>query len=732
MAQGFKTKKTSFFRKFLLVGCLILLSIFSLTPKKSYAACPPGQVEVVVGGETPVVTCVTGTSTTTAQQDTDTGGSSSFWMDIALKPFLVLINIIMTVIQMIIAIFLGIAGLLLNKTIEFSITDMAKNISALKGINIAWKLIRDLCNMSFIFILLYNGIMTIFTSDNKAKKIIVPVIIAALLINFSLFFTKLIIDASNIVSISFYNSITQAVVGDSIGGTIGGRAVEATGLAGALMKSLNLTSLFSSSALSILSGGDAAYKLIWANLGSAIFMLVATFVFIAMAVLFLIRYIVFIFLLIISPLGYMASVIPGLQSTSKKYWDTLLGQAYFAPIFMIMIWIILTLIDPNNGFFGISPSGSLIDAITAPTSGSIGIILNYCIIIGFLILSLIVSKDFATKGGIVTGKMVGVGTAFLGSTVFGGAAAIGRGTFGARANTMANDEALKERAKTSWIAKQQLKASKYVAGSSFDTRRSFIGEQTQKISGIDLGKGTIFNEKAGKGGYEQRIKDKQKQEEDYAKSLKPSEEATEAAKKLRDEAFKNPAFILAEEKRKADYLNSDEYTKKQRGLAEKIAALNVDIESKTIDEQRAIRAQITKMESTFKNESDVWMSDIKKGYIKNAGGQEEKKSKGGIITQAKVESLADERAEAYAKTIDKKVEKAENSWGYTWNIWHGNPQLNKAAAAKVRALKKSKSAKDKIAEAAKDLSKEDEASEPVDTPAPVTSGSPAPTGPVTP
>src|SRR3989338_3544973 len=101
------------------------------------------------------------------------------------------------------------AGYFLNFVLKYTIIDMQTNLSTLNGINIAWKVMRDLMNMAFIFLLVYEGIkMIIGLSDTtKVKKFISMIVLASLLVNFSLFFTKIMIDASNIVTIVVYNSV---------------------------------------------------------------------------------------------------------------------------------------------------------------------------------------------------------------------------------------------------------------------------------------------------------------------------------------------------------------------------------------------------------------------------------------------------------------------------------------------------------------------------------------------
>ena len=126
---------------------------------------------------------------------------------------------------------LGIAGLILNGILKISVTDLSTRLS-ISSIETTWRVLRDLANMSFIFILLYEGIrMILGLEGSNVKKVLSGIIIAAILINFSLFATKVVIDASNIITLGFYNSIVSA--GDT-----------STGLSGMLMNVLRRTLTF--------------------------------------------------------------------------------------------------------------------------------------------------------------------------------------------------------------------------------------------------------------------------------------------------------------------------------------------------------------------------------------------------------------------------------------------------------------------------------------------------------
>lgn len=78
-----------------------------------------------------------------------------------------------------------------------------------------WRIVRDIVNASFIFILLYVAIRFIVNAkDASVVRIVTRVIIIAIVINFSLFMTRAIIDAGNILARVFYEKI---VVENDIG-----------------------------------------------------------------------------------------------------------------------------------------------------------------------------------------------------------------------------------------------------------------------------------------------------------------------------------------------------------------------------------------------------------------------------------------------------------------------------------------------------------------------------------
>jgi len=226
------------------------------------------------------------------------------------------------------------SGVALNYVIWYTVVDMAKNFSAIPAINSTWEIVRDIANIGFIFLLLYAGIKTMLGQGGDVKKTVVNIVGAAILINFSLFITRVIIDAANVLAITFYSSIAPNAVTST-----GAFDHTSTGLSNAFTSILNFQTLFQSGAnlneLTILTVGI---------MGSLVLM-IAAFAFLAVTIMFVIRYAVLILVMILSPIAFVAQVFPGMSKYGKQWWDALLGQAFFAPVYLFLTWIAIRLLQ---------------------------------------------------------------------------------------------------------------------------------------------------------------------------------------------------------------------------------------------------------------------------------------------------------------------------------------------------------------------------------------------------
>ncbi len=567
---------------------------------------------------------------------------------------------------------LWLSGMLLNLVLDQTIIKFTANIGTMTGINTAWKVIRDVMNMFFIFILLYNAIMIIISQKNRGdiQKIVGGIVITALLINFSMFFTKVIIDASNIATIGFYNSIINA--GQSTVITTGtdssGNPLTSNlrmGISGAFANALHITSFYSSNGI---ANQPAPSSMVIIYLGGAILFLIVAFVLFAIAAMFVIRYVAFILLLMFSPLGFIGFGLPQLKGAQDDWWKILKGQAIFAPLYMFLTWVILTLMG-SDGF--IPKSGALADINNAadPTAqmGAIALIINFAVIIILIIFSLTKSKEYAEQGSKYLSQATGKLTAFAGGVAMGGSAAIMRNTAGRYANNKANDQDLKDRAaKGDKLAQLQLKTYRAAAAGSFDLRRSSAGEQIAKSTGVNFGKGIPFNEKSGQGGFKKAKEEKAKKEQEYAKSLKPSDEEYEIAKekdaeiKAAQAKLKDAGFIAEEKRRKDGELNSEKYKNSEMYLnAEKEKTENEANEAKVITEkekQAKLDAELKEIEKLKQSASYLLDQQKRKEIDDNISAKKRE-----IEDQNEIISKLKESIEKNS-VATKERQKYENEW----------------------------------------------------------------------
>ncbi len=356
-----------------------------------------------------------------------------------------------------------------------------------------WKIVRDLCNLAFIFGFIYLGIRTIFDSESaNVKRMLASIIIGALLINFSLFFAKFIIDVGNVFAVNIMTTLS----------------IDGSSLTYQIADTLGLTTIYNPKQSGAILGNLTAGANITFFVMAAIFLLVAAFVMFAGAFLLMIRFVALVFIMIFSPVLFGATVFPQTQRYASMLWSKLISYSFFAPAYLFLLYVSLAVLNGIMTSFG---KGKLADALqgtagSAPTSGMFDVVLLFVICILFLIYSLKIAQQLSVFGA---DRAISLTKQWSGRATAGLAAAAGRATIGKYAHSMSEDERLKDRASQKgvrgFVARQQLKASRVVGDSSFDARNTAAG----KALGFE----------GRKGGYTTMKKEVEERETKFARSL---------------------------------------------------------------------------------------------------------------------------------------------------------------------------------------------------------------------
>ena len=384
----------------------------------------------------------------------------------------------------------GLTGKVLDFTVMYSIQDTSyRSAFVVQG----WGLVRDFCNMFFIFILLYIAFGTILNLHSvKTKEMIINVVIIGLLINFSLFATQVIIDASNILTRVFYNQKTIITgVKDPVTGVVKSELGDfgEIKLSEAIVSKVDPQKLViqASKVNSIKTKGvdketEETYKSNGEKISVGSFILVvflATAVnvvgiiaFLSAGLIFIARVIGLWLAMILAPLAFFSYTVPSLQDMEmigwKRWWPETLKLAFLAPIFAFFMYLIVGFMDKG------------LDVISASkTNGFLGLSFVVAMVVPFVFVMILLmkAKDIAKSmsgkiGQSITNGISAAGTAVIGGAAFG-AAALGRGLISNPMKMMQSSQATRNAALNNFNV---LKPSTYGKAISAKMANATIGK----------------------------------------------------------------------------------------------------------------------------------------------------------------------------------------------------------------------------------------------------------------
>jgi len=308
----------------------------------------------------------------------------------------------------------GFGGLLLDLSISQTVIGMGSllrsNSDIGVGIQNIWMVIRDIINMLFIFGLIYIGIKTILNSeDSGTKRMLGLLIVAALMINFSLYISQAIVDFSNIAATQIYNQILSANLGNTFSSTA--IQTDSGSIAGALFNVAGISSFF--------GGGDVVKNLsnsqtIVYALMMMIFLIITGIVFLMGAVLLIGRFVALIIYMILSPLMFIGFILPSLYDKSKEWMGGFLKNAFFAPAFLFMLYLSLVVLQRLKALSSFS-GGEFSDIIRGGTmtTSHFTIVLFFCLMIGFMYASIRVAQAMGIAGAATSMKMLDSGGKYI-------------------------------------------------------------------------------------------------------------------------------------------------------------------------------------------------------------------------------------------------------------------------------------------------------------------------------
>lgn len=387
---------------------------------------------------------------------------------------------------------------------------------ALTFIQQSWEVVRDLANMAFIFILIFIAFTIMLEAEtDSTKKMLVAVVVVALLVNFSFFLTRVVIDMGNILAVQFYNSIQ--VAGPPINGI--------KDLSAGIMNAAQLQNLLASPTFDAAQkaaegsafGGLIVISLIYLAVAAMLWIL--AFAFLHVGVKFLMRVVGLWLVIIASPLAFVSRTVPKLQPFFERWLEYLIKFTFYPAIFLFMFLILSKLVEQMGSG---NLSNAIFNSISAPGGGAANpaaitqAIAAVVVRMGFIVAMLyagLKAADYIVEEGnkFAYGLRRGI-FRYGGQFVAGTVGFVGRETLGRGFNRLGQSptfnravdfaERYKGRVPGLGLVVATDRAAKRLATGSYDIRSAPGAGLLKDVAGVDLGK------PKGEGGIAKSIKEK--------------------------------------------------------------------------------------------------------------------------------------------------------------------------------------------------------------------------------
>lgn len=232
-------------------------------------------------------------------------------------------NTVMKIIEWVVGFLLGLLQELIYVLFYYFVAPLIQGMLSIRTytdtfvavIYPGWEIIRNVCNIIFIVALMAIAMGTLLRVEAyKSKQVLVNLILAALLVNFSLVIGQAILGVADTVQNQFLPNNVEVVR--------------------ALGKDLMV------SYRSIIYGNDSLSGNFSGIIRHVIFVILSAgsfSVFLALAAFLFIRVVMLWVLLMISPIAYAAGALPSTAHYRQEWWQNFIKYAFFTPIMAFFI-----------------------------------------------------------------------------------------------------------------------------------------------------------------------------------------------------------------------------------------------------------------------------------------------------------------------------------------------------------------------------------------------------------
>ncbi len=295
------------------------------------------------------------------------------------------------------------------------------------AVDIGWVVIRDISNIGIVIALMIIAFSMVFNVKKYASaQLLVRLVIAAVLVNFSLLIAGLIVDLGQVIMMTFVNAFKDLIAGSLVTGF----GIE------------KLVSLAKGDGVASYVTDTGASAMLGAILLGIIMLIVACAVILAFIAVMLQRIMYIWMLVIFSPAAFVAPLLPGGDAWIAQWRSKFFDQVAIGPILAFGFWLsmrVLTQVSANQSVIALSIQGTDNDnakvarflSEAAAPQAIFDFMVTVALLIGTLILAQKAGGIAGQFAGNISNKLKNTGMKALKKTVkYGGLAAVGGAAFG--------------------------------------------------------------------------------------------------------------------------------------------------------------------------------------------------------------------------------------------------------------------------------------------------------------
>lgn len=224
----------------------------------------------------------------------------------------------------------SIAGAVVDATLDLNSSILTSKF-VLSGFNVS----LSIANLGFVVAIIVIAFSTILgIAQYGIKSMLWKLIVAAVLVNFSLTIAGLLLDVTGVFTEFFMSQITAA-----------GK----TGFSAIIGSAFGINALSKPPDASTLSPGQGLKETVRAGVSLIfifIFTILAAAVMLGIGVMYFVRYLILSVLLVLMPLAWLFWVLPKLEKHFSEWWETFFKWAFFAPASSFFFY--LTILSLNG------------------------------------------------------------------------------------------------------------------------------------------------------------------------------------------------------------------------------------------------------------------------------------------------------------------------------------------------------------------------------------------------